>query len=1089
MKILKSVCLALVSLLAATGLHAQNRAIMEGIPASNNTVFVATQPVVLIIGATYYTGSLPTGSLAVKGTVSANLYKGDGSQLTGITVAGILPSTVAYTDKANVFTSSQIFVNGILVQRSTLTVNGPIISTGTTGGVVFSGAGTRFEWIPSSGAMRAGVATSTEWDAANIGVASMALGKTVKASGTSSTVSGGQSNTASGSNDTVGGGSGNTASGGNATVPGGVGNLASGLDSFAAGNNAKARHNGSFVWGDSQSTGYNSRAADSFSIGAHGGVWIDSGTLNVSGNVTAPNFVGNGSLLTGIVTAGANTSITSIESANVGSFMGSSVTWHPADVTTGGGILDLAAGNNVDGLGVITQRGGHIQLTGGNSYRGGSVNMWTGGTDYPGDTNGSFNFTIFPGGLDDGAFNFIGGPIRGDGSQLSGISLSTHVQTGMTWVSSRPYIGSELVNSDSQWVAAPVDDNDDHDYRGVAISADGSSQTVVAISSKIFTSSDFGRSWTSRDSNRLWTGIAMSHDAHYQVAVASGSQIRVSSDYGVTWTAKDSSRHWAAVRASADGQYMTAVVRVGDIYYSSDFGATWSAAGVSGHAWIGVAMSDNGQYQTAADGPQDPGDEGSLYRSEDFGVTWTLVQAAGSSDQFIAVAMQGNGEIQYAIHDYMGIMISTDFGHSFSCKYVRGYPNCGGHSYNDIAVAGDYVYLSGSGSGTLTVYKPDEDRLWDSENFISDYIAASADGYYVTAVSGGQRQEGADPGSVSPGSHGIHHQPDRIRGGVTVLDDYLNPGEGILEAYGIRLPGNLSISGEIIWPSFYRRISIGSSQQNLDVDHVSVGYENYSNDSSLVVGGFNYSNYDSTPERPVSGSSRNSIFGWDNQIANGTNYGTAIGEGNFVGRATFDGEAANKGTAIGYNNYVFGGDNQTAVGSNNTSSGTLNSVFGEDNHIVCNTDNPGSLCGSNTSLGIQNNSLNIRNTVVVGQDNRTSGLQSVIVGVNNYSYNNGSSIMLASRSTSTVTGMTIGFDLFNSTGNAVVIGMNMGTALTISPTGGVALQRRTIAQLLTITPTYEGEQFYCSNCSPKKTVVSTGTATGNWAAADGGAFQ
>jgi hypothetical protein len=70
------------------------------------------------------------------------------------------------------------------------------------------------------------------------------------ASNPDATVSGGQANTASDSDATVGGGESNTASGFAATVPGGGGNTAAGEYSFAAGRNASADHDGSFVVGD-----------------------------------------------------------------------------------------------------------------------------------------------------------------------------------------------------------------------------------------------------------------------------------------------------------------------------------------------------------------------------------------------------------------------------------------------------------------------------------------------------------------------------------------------------------------------------------------------------------------------------------------------------------------------------------------------------------------------------------------------------------------------------------------------------------------------------------------------------------------------
>jgi hypothetical protein len=66
----------------------------------------------------------------------------------------------------------------------------------------------------------------------------------------SATVAGGFGNVASGSSAAVGGGSTNIASGVASTIPGGNKNEATGWTSFAAGDSAKAKHNGAFVWAD-----------------------------------------------------------------------------------------------------------------------------------------------------------------------------------------------------------------------------------------------------------------------------------------------------------------------------------------------------------------------------------------------------------------------------------------------------------------------------------------------------------------------------------------------------------------------------------------------------------------------------------------------------------------------------------------------------------------------------------------------------------------------------------------------------------------------------------------------------------------------
>ncbi len=71
-----------------------------------------------------------------------------------------------------------------------------------------------------------------------------------KAAGSYNTIAGGFEGYTASTFATVGGGEGNRAEGSRSTVPGGVENRALGEASFAAGHDAKALHNGTFVWND-----------------------------------------------------------------------------------------------------------------------------------------------------------------------------------------------------------------------------------------------------------------------------------------------------------------------------------------------------------------------------------------------------------------------------------------------------------------------------------------------------------------------------------------------------------------------------------------------------------------------------------------------------------------------------------------------------------------------------------------------------------------------------------------------------------------------------------------------------------------------
>jgi hypothetical protein len=83
-------------------------------------------------------------------------------------------------------------------------------------------------------------------------------------------------NTASGGGSVIAGGVTNQAGGLNAAIPGGSNNVANGVASFAAGANASANDDYSFVWGDGSRAAV-SQGANSFTALATGGVWFFTG--------------------------------------------------------------------------------------------------------------------------------------------------------------------------------------------------------------------------------------------------------------------------------------------------------------------------------------------------------------------------------------------------------------------------------------------------------------------------------------------------------------------------------------------------------------------------------------------------------------------------------------------------------------------------------------------------------------------------------------------------------------------------------------------------------------------------------------------
>jgi hypothetical protein len=113
----------------------------------------------------------------------------------------------------------------------------------------------------------AGSATDKPYAAVGGGLGNTAYGE-------AATVGGGEINHAGGTHATVGGGWNNSAGGRYAVVPGGYVNTAHADHSFAAGRQAKAYHDGAFVWADSTATDIFSTGSNQFIVRASGGVWF-----------------------------------------------------------------------------------------------------------------------------------------------------------------------------------------------------------------------------------------------------------------------------------------------------------------------------------------------------------------------------------------------------------------------------------------------------------------------------------------------------------------------------------------------------------------------------------------------------------------------------------------------------------------------------------------------------------------------------------------------------------------------------------------------------------------------------------------------
>lgn len=255
-----------------------------------------------------------------------------------------------------------------------------------------------------------------------------------------------------------------------------------------------------------------------------------------------------------------------------------------------------------------------------------------------------------------------------------------------------------------------------------AVSSTGQIQTAIKNNGYIYTSNDFGNTWskaTVAGGGKLtWTLVAMSLDGKYQVATTGAGLIFVSTNYGANWT--DSTPmgvvgSFTAAAVSADGTYMTVVNDAGKIYVSSDKGATFGTVINTGSKLSAVAMSSDGSVQIATDNSN--ANNGTIYTSINSGVNWDdpAGVAITVNRTINGVAISANGTKRTIITS-VSSLTGTDSqvciynGAAYSCNPIPGAENA---TLSKISMTSDGItqYIITTGA----VYKSvDSGATWNT---------------------------------------------------------------------------------------------------------------------------------------------------------------------------------------------------------------------------------------------------------------------------------------------------------------------------------------------------------------------------------------
>jgi photosystem II stability/assembly factor-like uncharacterized protein len=141
-----------------------------------------------------------------------------------------------------------------------------------------------------------------------------------------------------------------------------------------------------------------------------------------------------------------------------------------------------------------------------------------------------------------------------------------------------------------------------HSY--LALSDDGNKIFVANTSWAIKISLDGGNTWTTKmdsgtdvQTHSSWQYIVTSSDGRRSLAAAVYDYLYTSNDFGDTWTPITSAgqHHWRTLTSSADGKNLTAISIGENIFESHDYGVTWVENITSGgRTWLSSATSADG---------------------------------------------------------------------------------------------------------------------------------------------------------------------------------------------------------------------------------------------------------------------------------------------------------------------------------------------------------------------------------------------------------------------------------------------------------------------------------------------------------------
>jgi hypothetical protein len=277
----------------------------------------------------------------------------------------------------------------------------------------------------------------------------------------------------------------------------------------------------------------------------------------------------------------------------------------------------------------------------------------------------------------------------------------------------------------------------------VNITSNNTGQYLATVSNfdNLYTSTDFGNTWTARSSGSLnWNIVSIDDTGEIIFAAVRSGRIYYSNNNGLTLTASSSpsaSLAWQEItRKTYSGNIAYAVVDNTDasgnigIWKTTNTGQTWTNIFNVNAFWISITMSSNGIIVYAAQ------QNGYIFKSINSGTNWTQLSAPSAKWNSVHCDQTGQYVVACIIDPSGGIYVSNDSGNTWTLTsapligWTNVMNNTNDGSFIAATTLNNQIYTSTNFGSNWNLQTYTATTNWFS-------VTCSSNGQYISAVAKG----------------------------------------------------------------------------------------------------------------------------------------------------------------------------------------------------------------------------------------------------------------------------------------------------------------------------------------------------------------